>query len=77
MNNTRRETIAKAIEHLNIAHTLLEQAASDEQDYFDNLPEGFQQSERGQNAEQAASDLQEAVDSAQSAIDAAEQATSY
>jgi hypothetical protein len=43
MNATRRNTIQKAITLIEEAKDLLETARSDEQGYFDNMPESFQQ----------------------------------
>lgn len=55
----------------------LQTLADDEQDKYNNLPEGLQQTERGQNMEQDAQTLSEAVDACESgnvqdAIDALE-----
>ena len=44
-------------------------AQSEEQEKFDNLSEGLQQTERGQAIEQAANDLDEVVNSLQEACD--------
>lgn len=68
MNNERRKEIAKATGMIEEAKAILEQAQSDEQDSYDNMPEGLQSGDRGQAAEQAASELQEAVDSLDGAL---------
>lgn len=69
MNNSRRRDIRRAAalleqvrELLSEAHSIVEDAAAEEQDYVDNMPENLQQSERYYTAEQAASTLQEAAD---------------
>lgn len=62
MNNERRKQIEKAIGLLQEASSILAEAASDEQEYFDNMPEGLQSGDKGQQAETAAGALQEAVD---------------
>ena len=68
MNNQRRKAINDLLERLQglSVEDMVSEAESirdEEQEYFDNMPEGLQQSERGQNAEAAASALDEAVDS--------------
>lgn len=44
-----------------------ESLRDEEQEYFDNMPESFQASEKGDNAQTAIDHLQEAVDSLQEA----------
>lgn len=67
MNETRRKNIREAItllqavvEAYDRAYTLIEDAASEEREYFDNMPENMQEGERGQRASEAA-DLLEIV----------------
>lgn len=48
---------------LESAHSDLESAQGEEQDKFDNMSEGLQQSENGQKLEENANDLEEAVNS--------------
>ena len=54
----------------------LENICSDEQDYFDNMPENLQGSVRGMDAEDAIEAMNEAVESMNNAIEAAEDAAS-
>ena len=54
----------------------LENICSDEQDYFDNMPENLQGSMRGSDAEEAIDAMNEAIESMENAIDAAEEAAS-
>ncbi len=61
MNDERRKQISIAIRLAQRAHAILEECANDEQDYFDNMPEGIQMSEKGEAAEQAAGDLEQAA----------------
>jgi len=68
MNKDRREAIAKAVETLEEINSDLETIADEEQEYFDNMPENLQGSERGQQAEQAADQLTEAKGSVEDAI---------
>jgi len=50
------------------ALAIVEPVRDEEQEAFDNMPDGLQQSERGQAAEQAASELDDAVDSLESVL---------
>ena len=52
---TERDSLAETLESLR----------DEEREYFDNMPEGLQQSERGQDAEAAADRLTEALDALQ------------
>lgn len=52
----------------------LESICSDEQDYFDNMPENLQGSQRGMDAEEAIDIMNEAIESMNNAIEAAEEA---
>lgn len=76
MNNQRRKEIAAVLEELSALRSRIETVQSEEQDAFDNMPEGLQASERGQAAEQACSRLDDAIgafDDIESALnDAAE-----
>ena len=48
MNAARRKELKRALEMLDAAKTILEQVAEEEQEAYDNLPEGIQDSERGE-----------------------------
>ena len=61
MNKTRRAEIAKAIDLLSEARIILEQVQEEEEEAFDNLPEGIQDSERGEVMEENVSVLDEAI----------------
>lgn len=54
----------------------LENICSDEQDYFDNMPENLQGGQRGMDAEEAIDVMNEAIESMGNAIEAAEEAAS-
>lgn len=71
MNNQRRKAISEAVALMEKALELLEPARDDEQESFGNLTEGLQQTERGQQSEQAADNLDTACSSLQEAIDSA------
>lgn len=69
----RAETWAAQGEELKDA---LENICSDEQDYFDNMPENLQGSQRGMDAEEAIDAMNEAIECMNNAIEAAEEAAS-
>jgi len=74
MNKERRKTLDKAIALLEEAKSLLEEVASEEQDAFDNMLEGLQQSDKGQAMEEAISELESAFEGVIDAIASAENA---
>ena len=83
MNRNRRKQlmdwVKKAEAWASNGETLkeeLESICSDEQDYFDNMPENLQGSMRGMDAENAIDAMNEAIESMDNAIEAAEEATS-
>jgi DNA repair ATPase RecN len=61
MNNERRKQIEEAQSLLDNAREILDLAANEEQDSFDNLPEGLQASERGERMEEIATQLADVV----------------
>ena len=52
MNKFRRKELAKVVSLMEQARDLLEMVRDDEQDAFDNMPESFQGSERGETMEE-------------------------
>lgn len=52
MNKARRQQLSKAIEMMDELMSLIEQIKNEEQEAFDNMPEGFQTSERGEQMEE-------------------------
>ncbi len=67
MNSSRRKRIAEAAELLEQARGILEECKDEEQEAHDNLPESFQQSERGEEMESYIEVMEEAQDYADSA----------
>lgn len=65
MNASRRKEIQDILNELSGLRGRIEDLQSEEQEAFDNMPEGLKQSDRGQACEAAASALENAV----SAID--------
>ncbi|MFC5358132.1 hypothetical protein [Azospirillum himalayense] len=57
MNKDRRKRLAEAAELLEQALAVISEVKDEEQEAFDNLPESFQQGERGQTMEEAISNL--------------------
>lgn len=51
MNKDRRNKVSDAISSLSNAWNILNRVRDDEQSAFDNLPEGLQNSERGEDME--------------------------
>jgi len=58
MNVARRALINQAI-------TILQGVLEEEQDSLDSMPEGLQESERGQNSQDSISSLEEAIQNLQ------------
>jgi chaperonin cofactor prefoldin len=68
MNKTRRQQLAKWLNDMEKIKDELESICSDEQDYFDNMPENLQGSQRGMDAEEAIEQMEEAVSQIEDAI---------
>ena len=74
MNNQRRKSIDAIVAILQQAQANLENIQEEEQECFDNLPESFQDGEKGETAQEAIDSLQNAYDSIEEAIEYAETA---
>lgn len=74
MNNARRKQIAAIVERLQELRAELDEVENEEQDGFDNMPEGLQQGERGQAMELAVENLGSAGDALDEAISYLEEA---
>lgn len=61
MNNQRRKEIEAVLNELADLRSRIETIQSEEQDAYDNMPEGLKQSERGTKAEEACSRLEDAL----------------
>ena len=65
MNNKRRKEIANAIRQIeNVVSSIL----ADEEEAFDNMPEGLQESERGDISQDAQDNLSNAINALEEAI---------
>jgi hypothetical protein len=69
MNDQRRKRITELVVLLEGLKADIEFVQQEEQDYYDNMPENLQGSDKGQAAEAAADSLQEAADEVGNAID--------
>lgn len=65
MNKQRRKEIKKAISELK---DLVENILAEEQDAYENMPEGIQASENGMNSEEAQENLEAACEALEEAI---------
>ena len=75
MNKHRRKVLEAVISALEDAREILNNVWDEEQEAFDNMPEGLQESERGETMQEgidaleyADSSLEEAIDNINSAI---------
>lgn len=60
MNKDRRKEIVKIIQQLEDIRAEIENLETEEQDYYDNIPENLQMSERAENSQDALYNLSEA-----------------
>ena len=65
MNKQRRKRVCEAFDMLHQATEILAEVGDEESEAFDNLPEGIQESERGQKME----DIIDAIDDAMEELD--------
>lgn len=67
MNATRRKLINVALSTLEQVRSDLEGARDEEQEYYDNMPEGLQSGDKGDAAQAAVSSLEDAISNIESA----------
>ena len=67
MNEARKKEVKAIIRKLMVLRDHLENIKDEEQESFDNLPDGFKESERGRVRE---AEVEEAVDALDEALDA-------
>lgn len=72
MNNERRREIRHVIKKIDAIKSDIDSILSEEQWAFDNMPEGLQNSERGQNCEDSIDLLQEAMEILNDAVNSLE-----
>lgn len=68
MNKQRRKEIKKAISKISELKDLVENILSEEQEAYENMPEGIQASENGMNSEEAQESLEAACEAIEEAI---------
>lgn len=66
MNKSRLKNISDIICSMNEIEDKLECILNDENDSYDNMPEGLQCSEQGERSENAINNLEEAIESLRS-----------
>ena len=74
MNKARRQSITNVVTGLHEFAGLLESLKDEEQEYYDNMPEGFQNGDKGEQAQAAIDALDQACDNLQNTIDSLEDA---
>ena len=62
MNKQRRTKINEALVLIDRAREILEEVGDEEQESFDNLPEGLQEGERGEQMQENIDALEEFLD---------------
>lgn len=75
MNNERRKAIRVLIAKLERAQEDFDAIIEGEQEYFDNMPENFQDGGKGEAAQEVVSNLEEAKSMIEDSIEALENAT--
>lgn len=70
MNKQRRASLDSILDRLGLTYSLLEEIKSQEEEAYDNLPAGLQESERGCR-------IEEVIDSLDSALQSIEEAQGY
>lgn len=70
MNKARRKMISDALDKLGELSSMIEMIRDDEQEAYDNLPEGLQESERVEA-------MYDAIDALESAMGACEEIEEY
>jgi hypothetical protein len=69
MNKQQRKKLSDMLDEIAGYVSTLEEMAEEEQEKYDNMPDGLQDSERGQAIQEAADNLQQAADDLQDWID--------
>lgn len=69
MNKIRRKQLDKIAAELEAIRDRIEALREEEQDYFDNMPEAFQDSEKGERTQEAISLLDDVFENVDGAVD--------
>lgn len=70
MNKVRREELKEIVRKMEVVKSVLEDILSDEEYYYNNMPENLQYSLRGRDSEDAIDQIGEAVGSIDDAVNA-------
>ena len=73
MNAQRRKNLQRAIGLLLEAQSIIDEAKWEEQEAFDNMPEGLQYSERGETMESNIDSMEEFIDNLSDIVEALEE----
>lgn len=73
MNKARRKELDRAADMLRKAYSIIESCRDDEEDAYDNLPESFQDGERGEEMQEYIDVMDEAMDQIDEAANAIEE----
>lgn len=68
MNNQRRKAIIEITAKIELAAQSLRTLLEEEQEYYDNMPENLQGSERGMDSEEAQDCIESAIESLEDAV---------
>ena len=74
MNKERRKALNEIIEQLKVLRDEVESLKYEEEYYYDAMPEGIQNSEKGEKAEAAIEALNSALDSIDETVSSIEEA---
>ena len=69
MNDSRRRKIRDIVQTLEMMKESLNEVLDEEQESFDNMPEGLQLSDRGMDSEEAITNLTEAAENLETVLD--------
>lgn len=69
MNKSRRKHLEKLTETIEEAKEALDVLLEEEQEYYDNMPESFQDSEKGESSYDAIDSMNSALSSLEDAVD--------
>ena len=69
MNNTRRKSLRELIERTEGIKLEIEELRTEEEEYYNNMPEAFQDGEKGDRAQTAIEYLDEAMTAAGDVIE--------
>lgn len=73
MNKNRRQQLREWIEKMGIIKSDLESILSEEEEYFDNMPENLQGSINGMNSEESIDKMNDAIVCIEEAIESIEE----